>query len=74
MAVAEGPLSRLIIRSLKTSDDWLYLSGVFFKKLLRSHHRELNDICFDELCPGDCVLFMIGESQKGSFAVDVELV
>lgn len=73
MAVAEGPLSRLIIRSLKTSDDWLYLSGVFSENLLRSHHRELNGICFDELRPGNCVLFTIGKSQKGPFAVDVEL-
>ena len=39
MVVAEGPLSSLTIRSLKTSDDWLFLSDVFFRNSITTSLR-----------------------------------
>jgi hypothetical protein len=36
MLVVEEPLSRLTIRSLETSDDWLFLSDGFFRNSITS--------------------------------------
>lgn len=45
----------------------------FITKHIFFHHRELSGVTFEELKVGDVVDFSIAESQKGPFAVDVQL-